>query len=79
MKTISLERASQLAQLVEEVTESAPLHIHAGSHEAVLVSAEEWRGIQETLYLQAIPGVTESILEAMQAPPEEFSDEPLWE
>ena len=28
---------------------------------AVLLSMEEWSGIQETLYLQAIPGMTELI------------------
>lgn len=31
---------------------------------AVLVSMEEWRGLQETLYLQSIPGMVESIIEA---------------
>ncbi|MCL2420497.1 MAG: type II toxin-antitoxin system Phd/YefM family antitoxin [Defluviitaleaceae bacterium] len=30
----------------------------------VLLSMEEWRGIQETLYLQSIPGMVESIREA---------------
>ena len=30
----------------------------------VLLSMEEWRGIQETLYLQSIPGMVESINEA---------------
>ena len=28
---------------------------------AVLLSMEEWNGIQETLYLQSIPGMTEAI------------------
>lgn len=28
---------------------------------AVLISMEEWRGIQETLYLQSFPGMVESI------------------
>jgi prevent-host-death family protein len=30
----------------------------------VLLSMEEWRGIQETLYLQSIPGMVKSIKEA---------------
>jgi len=30
----------------------------------VLLSMEEWRGIQETLYLQSIPGMVDSINEA---------------
>jgi prevent-host-death family protein len=28
---------------------------------AVMVSMEEWRGIQETIYLQTIPGMVDSI------------------
>ena len=28
---------------------------------AVLISMEEWSGIQETLYLQSIPGMVDSI------------------
>ena len=30
----------------------------------VLISMDEWRGIQETLYLQSIPGMVKSIKEA---------------
>ena len=30
----------------------------------VLLSMDEWRGIQETLYLQSIPGMVKSIREA---------------
>jgi PHD/YefM family antitoxin component YafN of YafNO toxin-antitoxin module len=38
---------------------------------AILLSMEEWRGIQETLYLQSIPGMVESI-KAAAAEPLEF-------
>jgi PHD/YefM family antitoxin component YafN of YafNO toxin-antitoxin module len=31
----------------------------------VLVSAEDWQAIQETLYLLAVPGMRESIKEGM--------------
>jgi PHD/YefM family antitoxin component YafN of YafNO toxin-antitoxin module len=34
----------------------------------VLLSMEEWNGIQETLYLQSIPGMTQSIKEAASEP-----------
>ena len=30
---------------------------------AVLIAEEDWRTIQETLYLDSIPGMTQSILE----------------
>ena len=38
----------------------------------VLVAEEEWRGIQETLYLLGIPGMREALLEARQEPAEEM-------
>ena len=35
---------------------------------AVLVSEEEWSAIEETLYLNSIPGMAESIIEGMNTP-----------
>jgi prevent-host-death family protein len=35
---------------------------------AVMMSMEEWRGIQETIYLQAIPGMVDSIKAASAEP-----------
>jgi PHD/YefM family antitoxin component YafN of YafNO toxin-antitoxin module len=34
----------------------------------VLLSMDEWRGIQETIYLQSIPGMVKSIKEAAAEP-----------
>ena len=45
---------------------------------AVLVSEEDWRAIQETLYLCSIPGMRESILEGMAAPESALSETPGW-
>jgi len=41
---------------------------------AILVSLEEWSGIQETLYLQSIPGMVESIKSAAREPLEDGVD-----
>ena len=38
------------------------------SRAAVIISMEEWSGIQETLYLNSIPGMVESIKEAAAEP-----------
>ena len=35
---------------------------------AILISEERWTAIQETLYLMAIPGMRESIKDAMAEP-----------
>ena len=40
---------------------------------AVLISEEDWNAIQETLYLNSIPGMAESIIEAGKEPLEECS------
>ena len=45
---------------------------------AVLVSEEDWRAIQETLYLSSISGMRESILEGMAAPESALSETPGW-
>jgi PHD/YefM family antitoxin component YafN of YafNO toxin-antitoxin module len=45
---------------------------------AVLVSEEDWSAIQETLYLLAIPGMRESILEGLATPVKDLSDHPGW-
>lgn len=35
---------------------------------AVLISADDWSAIQETLYLLAVPGMRESIKQGMAEP-----------
>ena len=46
---------------------------------AVMVSQEEWNGLMETLYLQSIPGVKESILEGKATPLSECLDSVGWD
>jgi len=45
---------------------------------AVLVSEDDWRAVQETLSLVSIPGMRESILEGMATPADELENEPGW-
>ena len=66
--TTSKARAS-LFRLIDEVAESLqPIMISGKRSSAVLLSAEDWRAIQETLYLLAVPGLRESIKAAMAEP-----------
>ena len=39
---------------------------------------DDWRAIQETLYLTAIPGMRESIVDGMATPTSDLSEEPGW-
>ena len=66
-----------LYRLISEVNEShVPVTITGKERSAVLVSEEDWNAIQETLYLSAIPGMTESIRNGLATPVEECDAEP---
>ena len=43
---------------------------------AVLIVEEDWKAIQETLYLNSIPGMSQSILASKE---EEISDQPSFQ
>lgn len=80
MKVITaLKAQDMLPKLLEETSAShEPIQITSGSSKGVLVSEEDWRSIQETLYLLSIPGMRESIREGMEAPLEECDTELSW-
>ena len=70
MQTLSASEArANLYRLMDQTAEShQPITIAGKRHDAVLVSAEDWQAIQETLFLMAVPGMRESIKEGMAEP-----------
>jgi antitoxin YefM len=59
----------QLYRLLNDVTAPREPVLITGKHgSAVLVSEQDWRAIQETLYLLSIPGMRESILDGLGTP-----------
>jgi len=51
-----------LYRLIDKTAkEGRPIVISGKRNKAVLVSAEEWNSMQETLYLHSIPGMVKSI------------------
>ena len=64
MRTINVTKArTNLYKLLLETSDShEPIQITGKTTNAVLVSEEDWRSIQETLYLISIPGLRESII-----------------
>jgi prevent-host-death family protein len=80
MRAIPATKArGSLYRLVDEVAESSePVTITGRRGNAVLVSEEDWRAIQETLYLLSIRGMRESIRRGMKEPLSECRDEPGW-
>ena len=70
MTTISATEArKQLYKLLDDVAQShEPIQITGKRGSAVLISEDDWRAVQETLYLVSLPGMRESILEGMATP-----------
>ncbi len=80
MKTLTVTQArKEIYRLLDEASEThEPIQITGKRSNAVLISEDDWRSIQETLYLSSIPGVQESIIEGLQTPLEETDDELDW-
>jgi prevent-host-death family protein len=80
MTTISATEArKQLYTLLDDVSQShEPVQITGRRGNAVLLSEDDWRAVQETLYLVSIPGMSQDILEGMATPANELEDEPGW-
>lgn len=76
--TASEARAS-LYRLIDQTAEShQPIHIAGKRSSAVLLSAEDWQAIQETLYLLSAPGMRESIKKGMAEPLAKSAKELNW-
>ncbi len=75
MEAINITKARQnLYKLVKETNESHyPIHILGKDGNAVLVSEDDWRSLQETVYLHSIPGLVEAIKESESEPIEEMA------
>ena len=70
---------TKLRQLMVETADShEPIQITASRGNAVLISEDDWRSIQETLHLLAIPGMRESIRKGMREPLSKASKNPGW-
>ncbi len=80
MKTINATRArTSLYKLIDTANESnEPIQITGKRGNAVIISEDNWRAIQETLYLVSIPGMRESIREGLETTLEECSGELDW-
>jgi antitoxin YefM len=73
------EARKRLYALIDEVGQShEPVQINGKRGNAVLLSEEDWKAIQETLHLVSIPGMRESILEGMATEVAELSPDPGW-
>ena len=80
MNTLTASEArSNLYRLMDQAAEShQPIVISGKRTNSVLVSAEDWEAIQETLYLLSAQGMRESIKQGMSEPIESCAKELNW-
>ena len=80
MTTLTASQArARLYKLLDQAASShEPIQITGKRANAVLVSEDDWRSIQETLYLSSIPEMRESIREGLKTPVEECEEELDW-
>ncbi len=81
MSTINITNARKdLYNLVESVSRyHEPALIVGKKANAVLISEDDWSAIQETLFLDSIPHMTQSILEGVKESIDECTPEEMVE
>ena len=80
MPTVTATEArAKLYRLIDQAASShEPIVITGKRANAVLISEDDWRAVQETLYLLSIPGMRESIREGLETPVEDCAEDLDW-
>lgn len=80
MKVLTATEArAGLYCLIDDAAQShEPVQITRKRASAILISEEDWRAIQETLYLLSVPGMRNSILKEMKVPLSSCSKKLNW-
>ncbi len=80
MSSINITNARKdLYRIVESVNLShEPIHITGKNSSAVLIGEDDWKSIEETLYLMSIPGMRESIVDGLNTPINDLEENLDW-
>lgn len=77
-RTASAAR-SGLYRLIDEVADSHEAVLITGKrHNAILIAEDDWKSVQETLYLLSVPGMRESIRDGIKTPIRKCSKTLKW-
>jgi prevent-host-death family protein len=76
----STQARAKLFHLIDETNHThEPIYIKGKRNNAVIMSKEDYDGLQETLAIYSTPGLVERILEARNSPVEKYiSHEEFW-
>ena len=78
--TNATKARENLYRLIDQVNDShEPVLITGKNGSAVLVSESDWKAIEETLYLNSIPGMAASIREGIDTPTSDLDETIEWE
>ena len=76
--TVSQARTN-IYKIMDETSQThQPIMITGKRNNVVMLSEEDWNAKEETLYLNSVTGMADSIKEAMDAPDSEFSENIEW-
>lgn len=78
MRTVEARKAKVSDLLAESEKSHEPIQIVGKKNAGVLISMDDWRAIQETLYLLSIPKMRESIIRGLKTPVEKTATELRW-
>ena len=78
--TNATKARENLYRLIDQVNDShEPVLITGKNGSAVLVSESDWKAIEETLYLNSMPGMAASIREGIDTPTSDLDETIEWE
>ena len=73
------EARKKLYTLLDDVADShETVRIAGKRNAAILIAEEDWRAIQETLYINSVPGMRESIIKGLRTPVKKCAKELDW-
>lgn len=76
--TVSQARTN-IYKLIDETAQThEPIIITGKRNNVVMLSQEDWNAIEETLYLNSIPGMVASLQESMAEDDDAFSESVQW-
>ncbi len=80
MDTIkATEARANLYSLIDQVEQShEPVLITGKRSNAVLIAEDDWKSVQETLYLLSLPGMRESLIQGVSTPTSKLKKSLPW-
>lgn len=77
--TTSQARENLFALINYTGSSHEPVYIVGKKHKAVLIAEDDYSAMMETIYLNSVPGMKDSIISSSQEPLKNFTDTLDWD